>query len=288
MPSLRRHAYLGRGSSSGAYRLTALAGFALTIGALLFADANASPAQPEPYAVTAPADPTVGALFSDGITSPHECTASVLSNGRGLLLTAAHCLRGTGAGMQFVPGYDGTAADPMPFGVWTVTRVWVPPGWLRGQEPADDLAVLQVEERQVGGRLQSIDQVTGGNVVSVLGRTLEPIVGRLRGPVSVTAYNAGAGDAPLSCTTGGVDESTPNSFRCGGYSGGTSGAPWLQQSTLMGQRTVVGIIGGRNQGGCTEWVSYSPELDGAMYGLLLRAAFELTGDDVPAADGDGC
>jgi len=25
-----------------------------------------------------------------------------------------------------------------------------------------------------------------------------------------------------------------------------------------------------------------------MYGLLLRAAFELTGDDVPAADGDGC
>lgn len=286
MRSLGRRAR--RGSSSGTHRPTVLAGCAVAIGALLLADADASVAEPEPYAVTAPADPTVGALFSHGVTSTHDCTASVLSNERGLLLTAAHCLRGTGTGMQFVPGYDGTAADPMPFGVWSVTGIWVPPAWLQDQDPAHDLAVLQVRDQQVGGRVQSIDQVTGGNLVPVLSRALETILGPSRSPVTVTAYNAGVGDAPVSCTTGEIDESTPNSFRCGGYSGGTSGAPWLQQSGPTRQRTVVGIIGGPNQGGCTEWVSYSPELDGELYGLLLRAAFELPGDDVPAADADGC
>jgi V8-like Glu-specific endopeptidase len=103
-------------------------------------------------AVTSVADPTVGPLFENGLATGHSCTASVLNAGRDLLLTAAHCVTGTGAGVQFAPGYDGTSGDPTPYGVWTVTRTYVPTPWLQDQDADHDYAILQVADLDVDGR----------------------------------------------------------------------------------------------------------------------------------------
>ncbi len=242
----------------------------------------------QPQAVSSTADPAVGVLFADSAATTHECTASVLTVGHGLLLTAAHCLAGTGAGMRFVPGYDGTAAIPDPFGVWTVTTAWVSANWLSGQQPGNDIALLRVGDQTVAGQSRSITQVTGGYAMAVFGGLFDNLWGPSLGPVTVVAYNAGAGDAPVTCTTGGATDPVPASFRCGGYSGGSSGAPWLQIDPASGRSTVVGLIGGEHQGGCSDDESFTPTVDGQLFPLLLRAALDLPGDNVPAAGDDGC
>ena len=241
----------------------------------------------EPQAVSSAADPSVGVLFADSAATTHGCTASVLSAGHGLLLTAAHCVAGRGAGMRFAPGYDGTAADTEPFGVWTVTTVWVPPDWLLGQQPRHDIALLRVGDLVVAGRSRSIAQVTGGHAVTMFAG-LSGFWGPSLGPVTVIAYNAGIGDAPITCTTGRATDPVPPSFRCDGYSGGSSGAPWLQSDPDTGRSVVVGLIGGEHQGGCFDQESFTPTLDGELFALLLRAALNAPGDDVPAAGDDGC
>src|SRR5215467_15159468 len=49
-----------------------------------------------------PTESTIGPLFGHGVTGTHHCTASVLdSPGGDLILTAAHCVAGSGAGMLF-------------------------------------------------------------------------------------------------------------------------------------------------------------------------------------------
>src|SRR3954466_8628600 len=97
--------------------------------------AQAAPPAPPgtPTATTFAGTPTVGPLFRDGLTQHHECTASVIASpSRNLLLTAAHCITGTAAGYQFVPGYDGGST---PYGVWTVTHAYVDPSWATRQDP---------------------------------------------------------------------------------------------------------------------------------------------------------
>ena len=50
--------------------------------------------------------PTVGPLFFDGLANDHGCSADVIAApSRDLVLTAAHCIEGTGAGITFAPGY---------------------------------------------------------------------------------------------------------------------------------------------------------------------------------------
>lgn len=233
-------------------------------------------------AVASDPDRTVGPLFPGGVAGGHRCTASVLSAGRDLLLTAAHCLVGTGAGVQFVPGYDGTAAAPTPYGIWTVTRTWVPAGWLANEDPDHDYAILQVTDLDVGGRPASINETTGGNDISV------PLFGPPSRQVTVRAYNAGSQDAPIRCTASAdLDQAVP-SFECAGYSAGTSGAPWLLETGSRDRRVVVGLIGGSFQGGCSDSLSYSPRFDWDVVALLLRATMNLRPDDVPAAGDNGC
>ena len=255
------------------------------IGALASAGGTV-PAPPQ--ATRSAADPSVGVLFASAVATTHECTASVLAGGHGLLLTAAHCLTGTGAGMRFIPGYDGTTTNADPFGVWTVTAAWVPAEWMSAQQPAHDIALLRVADQPVAGRVQSINEVTGGHAVSVMGWLFDDLWGSSLGPVTVVAYNAGIGDSPIACTTGGATDPVPASFLCGGYSGGTSGAPWLQKDPTSGRSQLVGLIGGEHQGGCTDDESFSPDFDDELLVLLSRAELDLPGDDVPAAGSDGC
>jgi hypothetical protein len=61
-------------------------------------------------------------------------------------------------------------------------------------------------------------------------------------------------------------------FDCGGYTDGTSGGPFLADvNPQTGQGTVIGVIGGYEQGGLTPQVSYSSRL-GANAAALYRLA----------------
>jgi len=220
--------------------------------------------------------PAIGALYASAETTEHGCSASVVDSPRGnTLITAAHCVSGSGAGMVFAPGEHGGDA---PYGRWTVTSAHVAPRWVKGQDPHDDVAFLTVAPQDVGGRLTDIQQVTGGYPLGSTARAGQP--------VSVTAYPVGTTNDPITCTakvylTGGFP-----SFNCRGYVNGTSGAPWLR-ATSHGLE-IVGLIGGLHQGGCVPDTSYSPRLAVAAHATYRRASTGVTADVLPAPGGNGC
>lgn len=146
---------------------------------------------PGPFAVTVQADTNkanarVGALFGSGNSlSGHFCTASVVhSEGRNLIVTAAHCLDGDGK-LRFVPGYrEGKA----PYGIWDVQKTYVGDAWTGGQDEDSDVAFAEVAKR--GGK--GVEDVVGGNALAT---------GRETGAtaVTVTGYPSTL-DAPITCT----------------------------------------------------------------------------------------
>ena len=221
--------------------------------------------------------PTVGALFvPGGYPTLHTCTASVIRTTAGnVIMTAAHCISGTGAGYQFAPGYRN---GKTPYGVWDVTAAFGAPGWINKQDPRRDYAFLTVADRTINGKSRTIQSVTGG---SPLGRTL-----RADDVVTVIGYALGRNDEALRCTTTVYVHDTYPAFNCDGFPGGTSGSPWLRK-TSHGP-VVGGDIGGLHQGGCTPQTSYSPPLNRPAHAALDRAAHNRRPDVFPAPGSDGC
>jgi len=75
------------------------------------------------------------------------------------------------------------------------------------------------------------------------------------------------GDAPITCVNWTSRQSaTQLRFECDGYTGGTSGSPWVTRFNGRSRTgTIVGVIGGYQGGGDTASVSYSARL-----GVLQR------------------
>ncbi|HEX4019070.1 MAG TPA: trypsin-like serine protease [Frankiaceae bacterium] len=215
--------------------------------------------------------PTTGPLIF-GSTGFHGCTASVVSSPtQNLLITAAHCLSGTGRGITFVPGSVNGSA---PYGTWTVVAAYADQAWLTTRNPLDDMAILKVAPDQIFGVSLNVQRVTGGNTLITTPATL--------GEVQIPAYAAGVGGYPFSCLATAHRTGAYTTFDCGGYVGGTSGAPFLQGSN------VLGVIGGLHQGGCLPATSYSSPFTAATLALLNRAASGAAGDTLPAPGSDGC
>jgi len=228
-----------------------------------------------PHAVTFSGEPTVGALFPPG-AALHTCTASVVASGsRNLVLTAAHCVVGTGPGLVFIPGYHRGAA---PFGRFTVQRAYGLFSWLHRQSPLADVAVLAVEPLRAGDRVVQLQDRTGANV---LGRAPAPGLA-----VTVPAYAFGTKDDPVTCTVPVSRHQGFPTFTCTPYPDGTSGAPWLVRTGSL--TSVVGVIGGLRQGGCTPQVSYSSPFGREVAALLDRAAAGGPGDRFPQPGPSGC
>ncbi len=228
---------------------------------------------PPSAAPLVPPRASVGPLFGTAVSPSHFCTASVVNSPRGnLLLTAAHCVTGTGAGLSFAPGYRrGTA----PFGRWQVTAAYIDAGWRSGQDPHRDYAFLVVAPHVVDGASRSIQSVVGGAEL-----TPSPATGTA---LQVDGYVAGTNDEQLGCATTAYRSSDGYpAFDCGGFANGTSGSPWLHGSS------VVGLIGGLHQGGCSPDTSYSPPFDLAMAGVYVRAKSGGPGDVAPVPGSDGC
>ncbi|GAB3584882.1 trypsin-like serine peptidase [Calidifontibacter terrae] len=222
--------------------------------------------------------PAVGALFSHGLAADHDCTASVLASTRGdLILTAAHCVLGTGKGITFAPGYTGGRA---PYGTWSVTQAFVDPAWKSRQDPQSDFAILAVARQERDGAEVGVQDVVGGET---LGRA--PANGQA---VQAVAYNAGKDDDPIGCrVTVSYTQGFPT-HNCSGYVGGSSGSPWLVNTSDHAMPTVVGVVGGLHQGGCDERTSYSPVFGQDVFGLMVRAEAGDAPDSVPQAGSDGC
>ncbi|MGZ4560604.1 MAG: trypsin-like serine peptidase, partial [Mycobacteriaceae bacterium] len=214
--------------------------------------------------------PTTGPLYL-GATIFHGCTASVVSSPtQNLVITAAHCLSGTGRGLTFVPG---SVNGSEPYGRWTVVAAYADAGWLRNRDPLRDVAILKVAPDQIFGTFVQVQQVTGGNRLVATPATI--------GQIQVPAYAAGVGGRPFSCLATAYRTGPYTAFDCDGYVGGTSGAPFIQGSS------VLGVIGGLHQGGCVPSTSYSSPFDQATLALLSRAASAAAGDSLPPA-GSGC
>jgi V8-like Glu-specific endopeptidase len=223
---------------------------ALTSASEAAADDGAGPLGVTVVAGRSAQSDRVGVLFSGG---RHFCTASVVHSARrDLVVTAAHCLDGGAGELVFEPGYrDGRA----PYGAWKVERRFLPDGWEKGQDEDSDVAFAVVGER--GGR--GVEDVVGGYrfaTGTATGATA----------VTVTGY-PDSRDVPLRCSNRPTAHSrTQQRIVCPGFSGGTSGSPWVD-----GDGAVVGVLGGHEEGGSTADVSYSVVLGPEARSLYERA-----------------
>ena len=205
----------------------------------------------------------VGALFEHDASGDHFCTASVVASpGRDLLITAAHCISGGKNGgyrqdIVFIPGYrDGQT----PNGIWTPAKLLVAPQWMSSSDPDYDVGFIVLGPDD------------GKNIEDVLGANQLGIDPGYRNLVRVTGYPASQ-DAPVTCTSW-TSEQSPSQlrFECGGFTGGTSGSPWVTRfnpRTRTG--TIVGVLGGYEEGGSTEAISYSSYLGEEVQRLYQQA-----------------
>jgi V8-like Glu-specific endopeptidase len=205
----------------------------------------------------------VGALFEHDASGNHFCTASVVASpGRNLLITAAHCINGGKSGgyrqdIVFIPGYrDGQA----PQGIWTPARLVVAPQWANSSDPDFDVGFVVLKPED------------GKNIEDVLGADRLGIDPGYRNQVRVTGYPASA-DAPITCTGWTAQQSsTQLRFECDGFTGGTSGSPWVTDvDSQTGTGTIVGVLGGYQEGGSTAAISYSPYLGAQVEQLYHQA-----------------
>jgi hypothetical protein len=241
----------------------------LTAAISLMTPAAGAQAARRPAARGIPFDgtPTAGALFTDDHGKlTHFCTATVVHSPAGdLLITAAHCMRGRSlspaGAIVFAPGYHG---DTFPFGRWVVRASFTDRQWRRHRDPDDDFAFL------LAGRPgRRIERYTGAQRLA----TGTPLPARVR----VIGYPDAAG-RPVICANRARPARLPFPlhghhlsqlvFDCGGYTDGTSGGPFLfhvRKSTGIG--SVIGVIGGYQQGGSTPSVSYSARFRANMAAL---------------------
>ncbi|MHB1596435.1 MAG: trypsin-like serine peptidase [Streptosporangiaceae bacterium] len=212
------------------------------------------------------ASTAVGALFttSDGRIGHHFCTASVVASFHGnVLITAAHCLAGISFtapdGVVFAPGYrDGR----FPLGVWNVTSAFTTTKWTASRDPNDDVAFLIANSP---GR-PPVQLVAGADV---LGLDVS-----LPARIEAIGYPDTA-SRPVACSALALDVHPEGlrqlTFACPGFTDGTSGGPLLSDiNPATGRGTLIGVIGGYQQGGITAAVSYS-----ARFAQNVAALFQL-------------
>jgi V8-like Glu-specific endopeptidase len=211
--------------------------------------------------------PAIGALFrvTRGGLAGHFCTATVVASpAKNLVITAAHCVYGQQPGhIAFVPGYRNSSH---PYGTWIVRRIVVDPGWRAWRNPNRDVAFLVVGRPGRPG----VQDRTGGERLG----TGWPA----RAWVHVVGYPDGE-QWPVICAS----RTHPFGrhqlrFDCGGYPDGTSGGPFLARwNGAAGTGTVIGVIGGYEQGGYLESVSYSPRFGHAIRSLYRTAVADARG-----------
>lgn len=207
--------------------------------------------------------PRVGALFDTDSSGDHFCTASVVSSpGDNVLVTAAHCVNsGTGgpskSDIEFIPDY---ANGQSPDGVWTPARYVLDPRWVNGANPDFDVAFIVLKP------------LNGKNIEDVLGANQIQFNAGYQHLVRVAGYPSSA-SAPIACQNWTSQQSPAQlKFACADFTGGTSGSPWITRFDPQARTgTIVGVIGGYQEGGDTPEVSYSAYLNSDIQKLYDQA-----------------
>ncbi|GAA0616433.1 trypsin-like peptidase domain-containing protein [Streptomyces crystallinus] len=200
------------------------------------------------------ANARVGALFEGGLDGDHFCTASVVhSESRDLVVTAAHCLDDQDDAV-FVPGYrDGQA----PYGTWPVEEAYTDDAWLEDGDEDDDVAFAVLGP----------GSLTGARVEDAVGAAPLATAVPPGGTATVTGYPSDS-DTPQACTNRTTAYgATQQRIECPAFSGGTSGSPWQ-----AADGSVVGVIGGYEEGGDDPDVSYSVVFGGTTAALYRLAS----------------
>jgi V8-like Glu-specific endopeptidase len=192
--------------------------------------------------------PAVGALFvTDGNRlTGHFCTASVVDSPAGnLVITAAHCVSSPQRNAEHLAFVPGLHDDTKPYGVWSVTKVIVDAKWSSTADPDHDVAFLTVARDGGSARIQDF---TGANKLGI---------GRPSGVVRVIGYPNDQG-RPIRCQNRTGNFAGQQRFDCKDYRDGTSGGPFVTDTASDdGNGTVVGVVGGHDEGGLTPDISYS-------------------------------
>ncbi|MGW7002900.1 trypsin-like serine peptidase [Streptomyces sp. NPDC054933] len=211
----------------------------------------------------------VEVLGSDG--SPYCSGAVVHSPGADIVITAAHCVYGDNSYASALSVAPGRTGGKSPHGTWQVDKIWVDPHYTKDNDEQYDYAFLRVSRS--GG--PEIEDAVGGNTLQVN----QPY--HLRGITTIGYPDSNnPGDAQLSCNLETFQSGAHDQYRemrCGGYSAGVSGGPWLELAPGAKTGALVGVIGGWNGGGPADDdphvddISYSPYFTDATKALLTQA-----------------
>jgi hypothetical protein len=140
--------------------------------------------------------------------------------------------------------------------------VYTDRAWQSTRDPDDDVAFLRLSgaagdppvETVTGAEQVGAGTSGAGAQVQVIGYP-----NSAQQPVSCAGWTQAFGPTQLE-------------FDCDGYTDGTSGGPFLAGvSASSGQGTIIGVIGGYQEGGDTPQVSYSAAF-GAAVAALYQAA----------------
>jgi V8-like Glu-specific endopeptidase len=194
----------------------------------------------------------------------HFCSGAVVqSPHKDLVITAAHCLDGKRLGesgnVTFAPNYH---AGIFPGGRWIVRSEFVDTAWTEHRNPNDDFAFIIV-----GKPNQQIQKGTGGEVVKTNVS--------LPQNVQVIGY-PDAANLPVECRAPAtaLDRAGYQQlvFDCDGYTGGTSGGPFLMNvNHTTGLGELIGVIGGFQLGGDSPNISYASEFLSNLASLYKKA-----------------
>jgi V8-like Glu-specific endopeptidase len=206
----------------------------------------------------------VGIIVDQGSRDDPFCTASVVdSPHHNVLITAAHCLyavkgKNYNRGIKFVPEYNN---GQKPYGEWSAAGLFVGKRWKSGFDPNHDVGFIVLRPKD------------GKNIQDVLGGNRLGIDAGFTNLVRVTGYPGGS-VRPVTCVNWTSRQARYQlRFTCAGFFGGTSGSPWVTDfDPLTDSGTVVGVIGGYQEGGKTDSVSYSAYLSRDTEKLYRRAA----------------
>jgi hypothetical protein len=224
-------------------------------------------------------NPKIGALFFPNFyPGLHTCTASVVhSPHHNVIMTAAHCPNpGSGANYEFVPAYH---AGKTPYGIWQTTAGYAAKSWINNDgNPKRDFAFFTVAPRMINGRLREIEDVVGANRLGLRATKAQR--------VRITGYPLGVGGRPITCSTHVYFHAVYPASHCFGFKAGTSGGPWVAGHGHTS--TVVGLISGFHQGGCTPAKVYSSPLGKPARAVLRRAEQHRHPDTFGNRPSDGC
>uniref|UniRef100_B8HRX6 Peptidase S1 and S6 chymotrypsin/Hap n=1 Tax=Cyanothece sp. (strain PCC 7425 / ATCC 29141) TaxID=395961 RepID=B8HRX6_CYAP4 len=218
-------------------------------------------------------------LMGFGTTETYTSTCSASLIGKGVIVTAAHCIADFGGGtaslakhVRFIPANNGGTTTSGPYGSWYWARLRVPTAYLNGTDPDtgtgvvtnNDVAVIELEKRNSLGQLiypYGIAQIYyygygwNYNASNVTPNGLQEMTS-LGYPGN---YDSGQQmqrfDSLATPTGSGADGNPFQWIRGGNMAPGSSGGPWLVNfGTVPSQTGGTLGPGGRNYVvGVTSW-----------------------------------